>query len=903
MANRPQVTIEFKPKGDKALVAAINKLAQSMDKAEKAADKLKKNSEKLSPVQKSLKKQVDGVSKGLTKLSVNSKKGANALMDVGRKGAFATNHLRLAGGASDGLRLSFATLRSQLLLVSFGFTLVSGSVLKVVKLFGEQELAERRLTIALGHRSDALINQASALQQVTRFGDEAIIGAQAMLAVFVKDEAQLKRATQATLDLAAAKGMDLNTAADLVGKSIGSSTNALSRYGVEATGAVGTSERFESIVGNLSSTFGGFAQGELETTLGKLDSMNNVVGDAAENIGGFLAPAVEVVASNFKSLALALNPSRVELYGTSILMVAGAFVSMRAATALASAELAKFKAATIKSGIAVLAVVLAEVAYAMGAFRDETEFANREMGDFDAFLVGIGLTSLPNITEAEENFTEAIKANSEELSRSEEEIQKSVDALQRKLDILELNADATSAVDHVTKMLIENNNTATEQEFLLMQRIAEVTSARAREVESIKELEEEQRKLQAVKDMAISTEIQIQKIAIKMQTTNQAEISLANARADALSKLLKLSSDEVNIQRILNDEFGEGNLVTSAMNGSLIELAGSLAMSNNEAQIQVNLILALLAAQEEYIKSIDKTAEVKIASDLAVKNSSTGLMMSMTKIFEAQGKITEFDKAQMDIDARKNQLANETLALEQLKAAGKIQGNELQIRENELRTKGNEIIADEIELSNQLSATEKANQEIKKQGMLQAADIAIQSASKINDAMTKDGKKRAKIQFALSVMSAIKGGIQTWENLTEAKVPFPIPEIIGAAQTAAQIVQANKIKEEAGKFQYGGLVGGNLHSQGGTMIEAERGEYVMSRDAVESIGVGNLDAMNKGRGGGVTVHISGNVMTEDFVENDLAEKIREAVRKGVDFGIDLEDHRHFWGGLGKGKAI
>ena len=42
--------------------------------------------------------------------------------------------------------------------------------------------------------------------------------------------------------------------------------------------------------------------------------------------------------------------------------------------------------------------------------------------------------------------------------------------------------------------------------------------------------------------------------------------------------------------------------------------------------------------------------------------------------------------------------------------------------------------------------------------------------------------------------------------------------------------------------------------------------------------------MNQG-GGGINIQISGNVMTDDFVENELAEKIAEAVRRGTDFGI------------------
>ena len=89
-----------------------------------------------------------------------------------------------------------------------------------------------------------------------------------------------------------------------------------------------------------------------------------------------------------------------------------------------------------------------------------------------------------------------------------------------------------------------------------------------------------------------------------------------------------------------------------------------------------------------------------------------------------------------------------------------------------------------------------------------------------------------------------------------------------------------------GKFEQGGYVGGNRHSQGGTIIEAERGEFVMSRNAVESIGLETLNQMNQSGGGGsINVSVTGNVLTQDFVEGELAESIKEAVRRGSDFGI------------------
>ena len=34
----------------------------------------------------------------------------------------------------------------------------------------------------------------------------------------------------------------------------------------------------------------------------------------------------------------------------------------------------------------------------------------------------------------------------------------------------------------------------------------------------------------------------------------------------------------------------------------------------------------------------------------------------------------------------------------------------------------------------------------------------------------------------------------------------------------------------------------------------------------------------------VVVNVSGNVLTQDFVEGELAENIKEAIRRGTDFG-------------------
>jgi len=173
----------------------------------------------------------------------------------------------------------------------------------VIELAGIQEQAEKKLEVALGFSSKALLDHASALQEMTTFGDEAIIGVQASLAAFIDNEDQIKLATQATLDLSVAMGMDLKAAGDLVAKTLGSSMNAMSRYGVEVKGAVGSTERLESLTNNVADLFGGQASAQADTMAGSIEQMKNSVGDAGEAIGELLSPSVIKMSKILKSFA------------------------------------------------------------------------------------------------------------------------------------------------------------------------------------------------------------------------------------------------------------------------------------------------------------------------------------------------------------------------------------------------------------------------------------------------------------------------------------------------------------------------------------------------------------------------------------------------------------------------
>ena len=111
-------------------------------------------------------------------------------------------------------------------------------------------------------------------------------------------------------------------------------------------------------------------------------------------------------------------------------------------------------------------------------------------------------------------------------------------------------------------------------------------------------------------------------------------------------------------------------------------------------------------------------------------------------------------------------------------------------------------------------------------------------------------------------------------------VPYPFNLLLAAgAGTAVQ----GLVDKQLSKFESGGLVGGRRHSQGGTIIEAEQGEFVMSRDAVSRIGINNLNAMNQGASG-TTINISAPLL-DDTIVDSIIPKIEEAVRRGSDLGV------------------
>jgi len=121
--------------------------------------------------------------------------------------------------------------------------------------------------------------------------------------------------------------------------------------------------------------------------------------------------------------------------------------------------------------------------------------------------------------------------------------------------------------------------------------------------------------------------------------------------------------------------------------------------------------------------------------------------------------------------------------------------------------------------------------------------------------MQEEGSEQAKkFAYAQAVIGAIQGGINAYTST--AGIPYigPILAPIAAALAfGVGMASANKIKNtkvpamnkgSKPKAERGGYLEGPRHSQGGIPIEAEGGEFIFSRAAVQGLGVANLARMN-----------------------------------------------------------
>lgn len=228
---------------------------------------------------------------------MSSKKLASLIIKISANSAQAQKELQTLEAKVGDFGKSMQRLGSNLTkYVTVPLTAIAGLSVKAAN---TQLQAETRLLTALKNRHDVqqrLISQASEIQSRTTYGDEAIIEQQAYLAALGLTEDQIRETIEASVQLSAAMGIELESAVRNLAKTysglageLGESMPALREMTAEQLKS-GEAIRF------VNREYKGFAEAVADTGAGSLQQLKNKIGDLAEKLGIALLPVINKVA-------------------------------------------------------------------------------------------------------------------------------------------------------------------------------------------------------------------------------------------------------------------------------------------------------------------------------------------------------------------------------------------------------------------------------------------------------------------------------------------------------------------------------------------------------------------------------------------------------------------------------
>ena len=172
------------------------------------------------------------------------------------------------------------------------------------------------------------------------------------------------------------------------------------------------------------------------------------------------------------------------------------------------------------------------------------------------------------------------------------------------------------------------------------------------------------------------------------------------------------------------------------------------------------------------------------------------------------------------------------------------------------------------------------------------AKAGIEMAGAIAMATAGGKESQLKIQKAMIVGNVAKGMIDIWTDPTPTE-PLAIAKAVALSATlvargvssSKQIdEQISQINKEKTKSQGGGGAGAVFAQYGMNQIVDGPTPIIAGEAGAELVQITPLEGANlEGPQGGGSIIITGNVLSRDFVQGELADEIREAIRQGYDF--------------------
>ena len=197
---------------------------------------------------------------------------------------------------------------------------------------------------------ESYITQQGKLKGVT---DDELRPALAGLVRATMDIDEAQKAANLSMDIAAAKGISLETVTKAMEKAYGGNMTALAKLSPELRQMIKDGASMEEVMAEMAVTFGGAATDSANTAAGSMKRLGVALGEAKEGVGAALLPILEKALPVLQSFATWAQENP-----TLITAVAVAFGALAASIVLVNAAMALNPAVLITAGIVALGVAL-----------------------------------------------------------------------------------------------------------------------------------------------------------------------------------------------------------------------------------------------------------------------------------------------------------------------------------------------------------------------------------------------------------------------------------------------------------------------------------------------------------------------------------------------------------------
>ena len=815
MAN--EITIKFKADGDQSLIKAVKALDRET---------------------KSLINTQAKIASANAKTTDSTKKYNKGLFELGHSA-------RQTGGA-------FSVMRSNLLLFNFAMGLGIRQLLKFTELSNQVEAMSRAFNTLQGGTNNASISLEK-LQKATNGTMKSFDLFQqannAMILGVSKNSDEMAEMFDIAQRLGHALGKDTRMSVESLITGIGRQSRLmLDNIGI----IVKSDEAYQSYADEIGKTVDKLTDAEKKQAFltATMDSARKKVSGLGEEyidnamaiqqlsvsvnevsirIGETLSPIVIGMSQHLKEFADSLDSEKLRMFGSILVTATGAFVTYKSAVLLAIGANRLFALSLVKTGVGALIVGIGSaLAYATDQiYKNKLAYMelSTEIDDHIRSIKGVK-KELKNLNEIEEERDKRIKKHMEEANKA---VKARKIAIEEEIALLKLGEEERKKIIEIRSKV--------EKRLLKFEEIFGKESVKKRKhtFEHLATLEIEHGLLK-------------EKIR---KDEEEAEANNANAlffTAKAFRD--KLNQDEIDAETSLNELRKNQHEV-----------------QRNNREIRNNKIL-------EQQKKLNKNREEERNNQIDQWKKINQFKLEKSKEFTDAEKIIFANNINFQLDLLDKQkekfekLGFEGLELDQFIADSKKEIVLKNLEETDALYRDATATYDQfIQSLVDLEMTGKDRREkiwsatrssfirflgemLKEQIKNKIASSIIESASQAESV----AKSKA-TGVALASNYSVPAGLSTIATGGSSAL---------AGLTAFLAVMATV--KSMSKFEQGGLVGGRRHSQGGTMIEAEQGEFVMSRSAVESIGVEAMNQINQGSGTGITLNISAPLVDETVVE-------------------------------------